>query len=529
MELIDAPWCLYFPIDGDAGDDRLPPSWVEMLRQVDLPVAMSQYGRRVAGNCGVTCEYIPHGVDLATFCPPDDREAAKARLGYDGRFVVLSDSRNQPRKMLPRLLDVFARFAADRPDALLHLHTDVTDEFTRSVMNSYDVEQDVRHLGLASKVRFTPGFVMKHGGGLPLAELAAYYQAADVHLLASSGEGFGLPTLQAAAAGAVPMACAYSASHELTEGHGESLPIADWTETEFGIRRALIDVEEAAATLARYYDDRDLLRERSRASRRFAEPYAWPLVVDQWDAMLRSVARSRRRVKPAAESRFQPFETIAPRLAPKGSGISVSVKVIDREFGRLEASIIADARGHASDVRIPAAPPHCEVAKVLVPRRPGYVGLTTAEVAIFRRLRRIFPILHGWIPARGIGHDANEPGCRTCADDPRYELAQSILLIDLHDGLPESVLIDAALFGVPCLGGSGDLQQLFWPELIAESEDTAVAAARRLLTNAAEMRRVTVEARTLCVTHFAPDEQEAADTLRSLHAEQTLGAVPAGR
>ena len=97
--------------------------------------------------------------------------------------------------MLPRLLDVFAEFAAIRPNALLHLHTDPDDEFTRSGVYSYDVREDIRRHGIESRVTFTPGMNMKHGGGVPLTELAAYYQAADVHLLASSGEGFGLPTL----------------------------------------------------------------------------------------------------------------------------------------------------------------------------------------------------------------------------------------------------------------------------------------------------------------------------------------------
>jgi glycosyltransferase involved in cell wall biosynthesis len=532
MELTNAPWCLYFPVDGDSGDDRLPQSWIEMLSQVDIPVAMSRYGQRVARQCGIPCECIPHGVDLSTFTPPEDREAAKARFGYQGKFVVLSDSRNQPRKMLPRLLDVFARFAADKPDALLHLHTDADDEFTRSVLNSYDIREDIRHLGLEAKVRFTPGFVMKHDGGLPLEDLAAYYQAADVHLLASSGEGFGLPTLQAAAAGAVPMASAYSASQELTEGHGEALPIADWTQTEFGIRRALIDVEHSAAVLTRYYDDREMLRERSLRSRQFAESYSWPLVLDQWDALLRSVSASRHSVR-ATRTRIQPLETIAPRIAPKGSGISVSVKVVDREYGRLEASIAADARGRASDVRIPAAPPSCEVATVRVPRRSGYVGMSARESALFHQLRTIFPILHGWLlgkqgPAT-VELEGVDPLVRRSTEDARYDLAQSVLLLNLAGELPDQILIDAALYGVPCIGSSSLTQKLLWPTLVADGHRDALVIARRVLTNAAQLRRLAAEARALCIRLYAPSEEESAQSLRRLHAQQrSISAIAGG-
>lgn len=535
MELTDTPWLLYFPIDGDTGDDRLPPSWIEMLNQADIPISMSRYGQRVAKNCGIPCEYIPHGVDLGVFSPPADRESAKAQLGYSGKFVVLSDSRNQPRKMLPRLLEVFAKFAADRPDALLHLHTDANDEFTHSIVNSYDVLADVRYLGLEDKVRLTPGFVMKKGRGLPLMELAKYYQAADVHLLASSGEGFGLPTLQAAAAGAVPMACAYSASQELSQGHGEPLPVAEWTENEFGIQRALIDVDQTAAVLRRYYDNRTLLDDRSRQSRRFAEAYGWETVLNQWDSLLRSVAVSRQRIRRPIAVRTQAVEQFAPHLAPKGSGVSVSMKVVDREYGRLEASIMADARQRFSDVRIPAAPSPCQVASVCVPRRPGYVGLRTEDYDIFAKVREIFPILNCWLfgeqaGTNVIGQDALGRRRILTSEEARYDLAQSVLLLNCQGGLPESLLIDAALYGVPCVGtASAALQTLFWPQLAVAGEEAAVALIRELLSNPARMKRFTTAARAVCARVYAPSEDESAQALRRLHAEQTGGAVAVRR
>jgi glycosyltransferase involved in cell wall biosynthesis len=521
MELTNTPWCLYFPVDGDIGDDRLPASWIEMLREVDIRVAMSRYGQRIARNCGIECECIPHGVDLNLFRPPEDREAIKAGLGYEGKFVILSDSRNQPRKMLPRLLDSFARFAADRPNVVLHLHTDCDDEFTRSLVYSYDVRRDVEHLGLQSQVRFSRGFAMKKGGGLPAAQLAAYYRAADIHLLGSSGEGFGLPTLQAAAAGAVPMASAYSASLELTAGHGEPLPVADWAENEFGIRRALIDVDATAGILARYHASRDLLRTRSRQARQFAESYGWDRIVGQWDELLRSIASSRHRLRTPVTVRTESIEKIAPRLAPKGSGISVSLKVVDREFGRLEAAILADARGSFSDIRIPAVPPPCAVADVCVPRRPGYIGMAAGDAAIFRKLRCIFPILNGWTPCadRAQGDDPEDIEIRLLdrPEDARYDLAQSMLLLDHEGALPEPILIDAALYRVPCIGAAGRLQTFLWPELVVATANDAVTAARGLLTDAARLRRLATLARTRCLQGYRPSEEDAARSLRRLH------------
>ena len=484
MELTDARWALYFPIDGDTAEGLLPQSWVDLLRMVDVPIAMSRYGQRVASNCGIACDYIPHGVDTGVFAPPADREEAKRTVDADGRFVVLSDSRNQPRKLLPRLLDVFSRFAEGRPDALLHLHTDPADEFARSPTYSYDVRADLRHLGLGEQVRFSRGFTMRHGGGLSLEDLAAYYRAADVHLSASSGEGFGLPTLQAAAAGAVPMAGAYSASLELVEGHGEPIAIADWSETEFGIRRALIDVDDAAARLVALYEDRDRLRDQSAQAHEFAKGYDWAKVVRMWDELLASIARSPARGRPREP------EVVHVETLPSLGGASITVKRVERPFGRLEAAIVADARRQTSDVRLPVMPKACEVGGVRVPRRFGRVCVGLGSALAFLALRSIFPRLEGWSPRPG-----EEELLVTYVSDPdeaRYELAQSILVLDLEEELDEETLAEAALYGVP----------------IARS----VPEARALLTDSALVARVVRQARDEA-RHGGLDEEELAASL----------------
>jgi glycosyltransferase involved in cell wall biosynthesis len=535
MLLTDTPWALYFPIDGDMEGGGLPPSWVELLRDVDVPIAMSEFGRETARRSGIDCHYIPHGVDRHIFSPPADRDKAKAEVSAAGKFLVLSDSRNQPRKMLPRLLDVFKRFAAGRPDVLLHLHTDPDDEFTKSAIYSYNVRADIRHLGIEDQVRFTPGMLMKRGGGVPLTEIAKFYQAADVHLLASSGEGFGLPTLQAAAAGAVPFAGAYSASLELVAGHGEAINIGDWTENEFGIRRALIDIEDAVAKLNNLYDDRLLLMERSRESAAFASRYDWNRVLDQWDELLRSVAASRRRISrvPAA---VPLHANIANQYMPQVPYGTVTVNVVEQKFGRLEAGFIADTRGRVSDIRIPPLPEPCVLGGLRLLRSPGYVGLAYGDRELFCELQSIFPVLTGWSPvSRDACHDepAVEENQQDFAklivdrpEDARYDLAQSILLLNVSGGICDQLLVDAALFGVVCIGSpASEAQQVLWPDLMQTEWKYALDVARRLLTNAALLRRFAVSARGSCFAHYAPDEAEAASFLRTLHAARSSFAT----
>src|SRR5439155_3285363 len=122
---------------------------------VDLPIAMSRYACDVTQANGVEPIYIPLGVDTKVFQLPIDKGLAKQALGYEGKFVILSDARNQQRKLLPRTLEIFRRFAADKDDVILHLHCDPHDPFAHSHEYSYDLQSDLAFLNLTEKAYLT--------------------------------------------------------------------------------------------------------------------------------------------------------------------------------------------------------------------------------------------------------------------------------------------------------------------------------------------------------------------------------------
>ncbi|HWS84586.1 MAG TPA: glycosyltransferase family 4 protein, partial [Ktedonobacteraceae bacterium] len=288
------PWALYYSIDADMGENLLPLSWVNILKAVDLPIAMSRYAYDITQANRVIPAYIPHGIDTKVFQPPIDKELAKRALGYEGKFVILSDARNQLRKMLPRTLEIFRRFAADKDDAILHLHCDPDDPFACSHEYSYDLQSDLAFLNLTEKAHITKD--MSVSKDFPLAQLTQIYQASDVHLLASWGEGFGLSTLQAAASGVVPLASDYTASQELVFNHGEGINTQHFLLDHFGLRRGLIDIDHAVCGLEKLYRDRKLLASKAQSAREFALSYDWEHIIPQWDELLqREVMVSRTR------------------------------------------------------------------------------------------------------------------------------------------------------------------------------------------------------------------------------------------
>jgi glycosyltransferase involved in cell wall biosynthesis len=520
MRTAGIPWVLYYPVDGDMGHGRLPPSWVHILRTVDLPVAMSRYGKEVSEASGVRPAYVPHGVDCSVFKPPSDKAAARAALGYEGRFVILSDARNQPRKMLPRLLEIFRRFSAGKDDVLLHLHCDPNDPAAQSPEYEYDLMADIQFLGLSDKVRFTSG--MSIAKGVSLSELAAIYSASDVHLLTSWGEGFGLPTLQAAATGVVPMASDYTASRELTSGHGEALRIKTYIPDEFGILRALIDIDDTVDKLERFYHDRALLEKKSEASALFGKSYDWRTVVDQWNEMLtQEVPRARQRVsRPPPVSRV----TILPNVAagssrltqivrqalPDMPGATVTLNVTESKPGELVGELFRDAARSDQRITLPVSLPAPSVATTKG-RTPGLVYLAGArDKEVFKILWRLFPGLSAWSLVEmelGTNPESGKSIRATVITGEtgyRRALFESTLAVDL-DGVDPELPVKAAELAVPCIRADVGEQPWLWAELSVIGADigTATELARTMLTDQGEASSACARARERLTTAVA--------------------------
>ncbi|MBI2167969.1 MAG: glycosyltransferase [Actinobacteria bacterium] len=140
-------------------------------------------------------EVVPPGVDHTVF-HPGDRAAARAALGLANRQVLLFAGRIQPLKGLELAVSVLARLENER--AMLVVvggpsGSDGPAELDR-------IRELVEDLAVGPQVRFVRP--------RPHDELADWYRAADVCLVPSRSESFGLVALEAAACGTPVVASA---------------------------------------------------------------------------------------------------------------------------------------------------------------------------------------------------------------------------------------------------------------------------------------------------------------------------------
>ena len=164
-------------------------------------------------GCPAT-EVVPIIVDLHLDAGVDPGERERLARAHGEATVLLFVGRISPNKAHQRLVEalyVYRRLYD--PDARLHLvGPTVTPDYAEAVFAFAD------ELGLAGAVR--------HGEGLTEAQLAAWYEDADVFVCLSEHEGFCIPLLEAMRSGTPIVALDAGAVGETLGDAGLLLPTA---------------------------------------------------------------------------------------------------------------------------------------------------------------------------------------------------------------------------------------------------------------------------------------------------------------
>lgn len=219
------PILAYMPVDGQ----HQPSTW-DVLKKVTKPVLMSHWGRTWAPLAPV----VWHGIDTDIYRPatPErpmfssggyevtDKRSAKIALNYDpNSFLVLRVDRNSRRKDFASTWKALVPVMKRHKDIIAHFHCKPTGEDGVELpqLFSRDPETGTRF--------YTPG---NHSTrvGWPEQDLAILYNAADLFVSTSWGEGFGLTLAEAVACGTPVIAQDVSSITEVVGPAGILIPPA---------------------------------------------------------------------------------------------------------------------------------------------------------------------------------------------------------------------------------------------------------------------------------------------------------------
>ena len=264
---------VYSPVE--AGP--IAPEIVQQLHGVTRYVMYTEYGRSEIKKSLQSIreehpafqfpalEVIPHGVDRDRFFPldhnPDDasmptrRRTARHALGMVDAglldaFIVLNANRNMPRKRIDITLQGFALFARDKPPSVkLYLHMATED-------SGWNVLILARRYGIYDRLIMTladnsrPAFTDER--------MNLLYNACDVGITTTTGEGWGMVSFEHAATRAAQIVPRHTSLAELWAGAAEFIePSTTLTYPGNLTIGHIVSPEDVAGALQRVYEDAD--------------------------------------------------------------------------------------------------------------------------------------------------------------------------------------------------------------------------------------------------------------------------------
>ncbi len=313
----DFKWLHWMPIDGEPLRGSI--KWVSSYNDIDVMVAMSDFGEELLTKARKAYEEkwdvdIPtqieknyHGIPTDIFYPYDEETRRSLRTNYDWQddffydteirkafvkgekdlndyFIFGVVARNQIRKNYPELIQAWAEFAKDRDDVLLWLHTAPGDSGRKVVNLWYLVDQ----LGCADSVIFSDSVSSFYG--MASKKMADVYNLFDCHFLATAGEGFGIPTIEAMACGVFTAVTDFTTGTELIdEGRcGYIIPHRRLVVSPGAVMRAYFNPDELVVDMENVYNMSESSRAhaKSRGRRRVIKKYNIDITVTKWRQLI---------------------------------------------------------------------------------------------------------------------------------------------------------------------------------------------------------------------------------------------------
>ena len=299
--------------------------WIDTFLHADAIFTYSDFGRdTVADQSNGKVKYIDTaspGVDLQCFHPIQQRQEVKKLLGVEDKFVIGSVMRNQKRKLVPELFAAFRQLLNETHESdpeiakklYLHVHTSFPDA-------GWDIPQLLKEYEVGNRVLFTYackncGFyrpmLFQHpvahcpkcgnkslqmpnvSNGLPSKDLNVVMNTFDLYVQYAICEGFGMPQVEAGAAGVPVMSVDYSAMNDVVHKlKGYPIKVNQYfKEMETRAIRVYPDNNDFVRIVKDYLKLPDMLKQQKRhETRQLVEKYYnWDDIAKKWEKYLDNI------------------------------------------------------------------------------------------------------------------------------------------------------------------------------------------------------------------------------------------------
>ena len=176
---------------GEVEQSERPVVEAEVMASADRIIAFSPHERdamaRLYGADAAKVSLVPCGVDLSVFRPLDQK-VVRDRLGLNGEKILLYVGRVEPLKGLDLLVETAAQMDSEDGVRVIVVGADVNGDREMDRVKLLAKERD-----LEGQIDFV--------GQVDHKELPLYYNAADVCVVPSYYESFGLVALESMACG----------------------------------------------------------------------------------------------------------------------------------------------------------------------------------------------------------------------------------------------------------------------------------------------------------------------------------------
>lgn len=294
----EIPVMAYCPLDGKI----CLPELVKPLSHLSRLVLYTHFAQQeveqaaqLTGTSLPPIRLLPHGIDRRTFFPlPEaDRMARRKSLfpyleNPESSFLVLNANCFQQRKRIDLSIRGFALFARNKPSnvkLVLH-HTRLghskRKELARMISET-ERETGPHSVPLQERILISPDPGLDW---IADEDLNGLFNACQVGINTSGGEGWGLVAFEHAATGAAQVLPDHSACAELWKDHAVLLPASKpyLTAPGFPLEFAEIDPVDLAQTLDQLYNDNASLEFHSKNCLAHArsDKWKWKTIGNDW-------------------------------------------------------------------------------------------------------------------------------------------------------------------------------------------------------------------------------------------------------